>query len=161
MQTKQLKIRKARLERFKSTNLVDIFELHTGKKCETPTYTRGTKRIDFILSSYNLLPYVKRVGYTALYDASESDHRGAFIELSNDLIDNKIELKRPKKREIGSKSKSDIYGYKQTVHQDFIKENIYTEVDLLYELSKQYKYDEQYLIKKLNNIDYKVTKILL
>jgi exonuclease III len=74
---------------FKSTNLVDVFELHTGRKCEIPTYTRGTKRIDFILASYNLLSYAKKVGYIVFYDASESDHRGAFIELSNGIIDNK------------------------------------------------------------------------
>jgi vacuolar-type H+-ATPase catalytic subunit A/Vma1 len=113
-----------------------------------------TKRIDFILSSHNLLPYIKKVRYTAFYDASGSDHRAAFIELSNDVIDNKIELKQPNKREIGSKSKKcDIYEYKQDIYKEFIKQNIYKEVDILYKLTKQNNYDEQYLTKKLNNID--------
>jgi hypothetical protein len=95
---------------------VDVFNLHTGQECNIPTYTRGTKRIDFILASYNILPFVEKVGYTAFYDASESDHRGAFLELSDKIIDNKVELKRPKKLDIGSKSKKvDIYNYKQQI----------------------------------------------
>jgi hypothetical protein len=147
---------------FKSTNLVDVFELHTGRKSEILTYTRGTKRIDFILSSCNLLPYVKKVGYTAFYDVSESDHRGTFIELSNDILDHKIELKQPKKREICSKSKKcNIYEYKQDIHKEFIKQNIYKDGDILYKLTMQPHYHEQYLTKKLNNIDHKVTKIVL
>jgi hypothetical protein len=47
---------------FKATNLVDVFTMHTGQQCEIPIYTRGTKRIDFILASYKLLPYVKKSG---------------------------------------------------------------------------------------------------
>jgi hypothetical protein len=85
---------------FRETKLVDIFNLHTGQECNLPAYSRGTKCIDFILSSFDLIPYVENVGYTAFYDTSESDHRGAFIELSNKILDNKVELKRPKQREI-------------------------------------------------------------
>jgi hypothetical protein len=92
---------------FNETTLVDALHAHTGQECQIPTYSRGTKRIDFILTSHDLIPHINKVGYTAFYDASESDHRGAFIELSDKIIDNKIELKRPKKRQIGSKSKKE------------------------------------------------------
>jgi ribosomal protein S18 len=40
---------------FNNSNLVDIFSYHTGQTCTIPTYSRETKRIDFILASYNLL----------------------------------------------------------------------------------------------------------
>jgi hypothetical protein len=74
----------------------------------------------------------------------------------------KIELKRPKKREIGSKTKKcDIYEYKQEIHKEFNKQNIYKELDILHEITKQTNYDTQYLTKKLNHIDHKVTKIVL
>jgi hypothetical protein len=110
---------------FNETNLVDAFHIHTGQECKIPTYSRGTKRIDFVLTSYDLIPHVKKVGYTAFYDASESDNHGAFIEFSEKIIDNKIELKRPDKRHIGSKSKKDaIYKYKQEVHLEFVKQKI-------------------------------------
>jgi hypothetical protein len=123
---------------------------------------RGTQRINFILSSYNLPPYVRKVGYTAFYDASGSDHRGAFIKLSNNIIGNKIELQRPKKQNIGSKSKkNNIYEYKQEDHREFTKERIYKSINRIYATALLQNYDEQYVTRKLNEIDRKVTKIIL
>jgi hypothetical protein len=46
---------------FKKTSLVDIFSHYMGRDYNIPTYSRGTKCIDFILASNNLLPYVTNV----------------------------------------------------------------------------------------------------
>jgi hypothetical protein len=43
-----------------STSLVDTFSHISNSQYNIPTYTRGSKRIDYILTSQNLLPYVKR-----------------------------------------------------------------------------------------------------
>jgi hypothetical protein len=48
-----------------TTSLVDTFTLSTGISCNIPTYTRGNQRLDYIITSSCLLPFVKRVGYLA------------------------------------------------------------------------------------------------
>jgi hypothetical protein len=50
---------------FRQTKLVDAFHLHTGSECTIPTYSRGTKRIDFILTSHSLVKFIENIGYTA------------------------------------------------------------------------------------------------
>jgi hypothetical protein len=72
------------------------------------------------------------VGYTGFFNANESDHQGAFIKISKTLLDNRIELPRPKKRDIGSKSKStDIYGYKQYVYKRMKEHSIDKKLDVI------------------------------
>jgi hypothetical protein len=91
-----------------------------------PTYTGGNKRIDFILPSQNLLPHISKTGYLPFYEANDSNHRGLFIDLAESLIDNKVELTRPPKRNIGSKCKKQtIYNYKQTIHKQCEHHRIY------------------------------------
>jgi hypothetical protein len=108
-----------------------------------------------------LIPHIKKVGYTAFYEASESDHRGAFYELSDKIIDNKIELKQPEKRQIGSKSKKEaIYRYKQEVHCEFTKQKIYQTVDIIVDLS-HLNCEEVKMKRMLDNVDRKITKIML
>jgi exonuclease III len=74
----------------KETSMIDTFSVFTGAMFNIPTYTRGSKRIDFIFTSNNLLKFTRNAGYTRFFDTNESDHRGAFIELSNLLLDNRI-----------------------------------------------------------------------
>jgi hypothetical protein len=109
----------------RETTLLDTFTHIANKQCDIPTYTRGSKRIYFIMTSQNLLPYVKKTGYLAFYEANDSDRRGLFIDLDEAIIDNKVELKRPPKRHIGSKSKKEIiYKYKQEIHKQCLKHKI-------------------------------------
>jgi hypothetical protein len=48
------------------TTLVDTFAQIAGDPGAIPTYARGKKRIDFILTSQALVPYISRAGYLAL-----------------------------------------------------------------------------------------------
>jgi hypothetical protein len=45
------------------------------------------------------------VGYLPFFEANDSDHQGLFIDISNAILDYKIEFKRPLKRMISSSSK--------------------------------------------------------
>jgi hypothetical protein len=78
-----------------NTSLIDTFQQFTGVPCTILTYTRGSKRIDDVFSSQSLLPLITKVGYLSFYEASESDHRGAFIDIDDSLLDQKVELQRP------------------------------------------------------------------
>jgi hypothetical protein len=57
-----------------NTLLIDTFQQFTGVPCTLPTYTRGSKQIDYIFTSQSLLPFITKVGYLSFYEANESDH---------------------------------------------------------------------------------------
>jgi Reverse transcriptase (RNA-dependent DNA polymerase) len=143
------------------TTLTDAFSHIAGKTCEIPTYSRGSKRIDFILTSQQLLPFIKRAGYLAFYESNESDHRGLFIDLDETLLDTTVELKRPPKRYIGSKSKKQIISdYKQYIHKQFQIHRIYERAEELGNHAAFYSITEEYL-QKLNRLDKQITEIIL
>jgi hypothetical protein len=99
------------------TSLIDTFSHIANSPCNIPTHTRGSKRIDYIFTSQNLLPYVKKMGYLSFYEANDSDHRGLFIDLNQNIVDKKVELVRPPERHIGTKCRKHIiYKYKQAIH---------------------------------------------
>jgi hypothetical protein len=98
----------------KETTLVDTFSQIAGDPGGLSTYSRGRKRIDYILTSQELVKHISRIGYLALYDSNLSDHRGMLIDITESILDMKVTLPRPTKRHIGSKSKKDtICKYKQ------------------------------------------------
>ena len=51
------------------------------KAATTATYARGTKKIDFILVTPELLPLVKNSGMLPFYEGIHTDHRGMFVDL--------------------------------------------------------------------------------
>ena len=144
-----------------STTLTDVFSHLSGAECNIPTYYRDSRKIDYIFTSRNLFPYVKRCGILPFYQYNQSDHRGMFIDISNLLIDNKVELQRPSKRYIGSKNPGiDIYNYKQYIHQQFVNHRIYDKSANIFNLS--HLDDSKYDIEtQLNKLDKQITEIML
>jgi hypothetical protein len=121
----------------KETTLVDAFSQVAGDPGSIATYRRGKKRIDYILTSQSLVPYISRVGYLALYESNLSDHRGMFMDITENILDTKVNLSRPAKRHIGSKSTPvSIYNYKQYIHKQFLIHCIYERAKAIYELAE-------------------------
>jgi hypothetical protein len=148
---------------FTESSLVDAFHQITGTPCTLPTYTRGSKRIDYIFTSQSLVSYINKAGYLAFYKANESDHRGMFIDLDDNLLDNKVELHCPPRRNIGYSSPAKTiyqYKHKQYIHQQFNIHRIYTRAAALYALSELHPITPGQLIS-INNLDKQVTEILL
>jgi hypothetical protein len=44
------------------------------------SYTRGTKRIDYIFTTKNLVDKTTASGFLSFYDGIETDHRGSFVD---------------------------------------------------------------------------------
>ena len=61
------------------TNLHDIYSHRHGYDNEPATHTRGSQRIDFMLTTVDVLPYVASTGYTSF--ASISDHRTMYCDI--------------------------------------------------------------------------------
>ena len=151
----------------KETSLVDVFTHHTDLECNISTFTKGSKRIDYIFATYKTLKYVKNVGYLNFYeDKMGTDHRGCFIDLSEDMIDDKVLLTRPDKRLIGSKSDiEDIFIYKKTLNEKFIHHKIYEKSEQIFQeaMSKGYNEDIDLIPfrKNLNQLDMIITESMM
>jgi exonuclease III len=145
----------------KETMLVDSFSQIAGDPGTISTYSRGRKRIDYILTSQALVQHILRVGYLALYESNLSDHRGMFIDITESILDTKVTLSKPTNRHIGSKSKKDtIYKYKQYIHHQFIIHRIYERSNEIKKLAAEGKVTQE-LLRKLNTLDKQITEIML
>jgi hypothetical protein len=143
---------------FNKTSLVDAFSNYTETKCDIATYARGRKWLDYIFTSQALLPYIARLGYLPFYEANDGDHRGAFLDLDNSLMDKKIELQRPQQCYIGSSSKPrSIYKYKKDVDTQFKHHNIYRRAKAVFEQTFLPTLPSNFP-KKLQSLDKQVTK---
>jgi exonuclease III len=56
-----------------------------------PTHINGSKRIDYILCTPNVLQHVEKVGYITFHNALDSDHRAAFCDLHDTILDDKLD----------------------------------------------------------------------
>lgn len=86
--------------------LADLFAIRLGTTTAPATYQRGTKRIDYVLLSAPLIPYVQAVGYEPFGYRVPSDHRGMYIDFSTQALfqHNVAPLAPLHKREFMSKS---------------------------------------------------------
>jgi len=63
-------------------SLTDVhMQLH-DHTTEIPTYIRGTKRIDYVFVSHNILPYVNRSGVLPYHFLKNNDHRSLYVDIA-------------------------------------------------------------------------------
>jgi hypothetical protein len=121
-------------------------------------YARGKKRIDHILISNNLVPYIMRLGYLTFYESNDS---GVFIDIDKSLMDNSLELKRPTKRQIGMSSKPrHLYAYKRALDKYFQEHRIYERAEEHFVAMFLPKLPELFE-RNINALDKQVTEICL
>ena len=71
------------------TSDCDLIDVHTSRHNDaatTATYARGTKKIDYILITPDLLPLVTRSGMLPFYTGIHTDHRGLFIDIDSKAL---------------------------------------------------------------------------
>ena len=79
-------------------NLIDVHTSRHNKAATTATCARGTKKIDYMLITPELLPLIQRRGMLPFYAGIHTDHRGLFID-----IDTKYQKEAKKYREEADK----------------------------------------------------------
>jgi hypothetical protein len=82
--------------------LRDISYIHSEEKFAT--HIIWSQRIDYMLSSLNLKPYIVKVGLLKFNDGLESDHCGLFCGLKLELFKAIAEIKNHQTRLIGTNS---------------------------------------------------------
>ena len=63
------------------TGLVDIWQHRYPNHEPFNTYARGTERIDNVLCTTNILPYIKSIGYSPYQWITNSDHRAILLDI--------------------------------------------------------------------------------
>jgi hypothetical protein len=85
-------------------NLIDLFSAIHPDINEFPTQARGSKRIDYMLGTRNVIQFISKIGYLAFNDGFDSDHRAIYADISPKILDYESPITEPKIRLVGSNS---------------------------------------------------------
>ena len=93
--------------------LADLFSIRLGTPNIPPTYQRGTKRIDYVLLSPNLINFVSAAGYDPFGYRIPSDHRGFYVDFNTEALLNQgiVPLAPPERRTFLSTSSGVVQKY--------------------------------------------------
>jgi hypothetical protein len=139
--------------------LVDALALHQGQHCNVATHARGKDRIDYILTSRNMLPYVRQSGYLPFYTEVKSDHRGAYIDIDEIIASGTASPAEKPTRQIGTKCRlRELVRYKEYLHQQFDKHRVYDKAKALYEEADNAQTRDKDFLHRLNALDTIVTQ---
>jgi hypothetical protein len=144
-------------------NLTNIYQTIHQDFEQFPTHQNGSKTIDFALCSPNTIPYITQVGYIPFHEIFDSDHRGIFFDISNDIItdqtnDNQI----IRKRLIGSNSTNkESTKYIQQIYEHCFNNKVFEKMEKF--LNSEYNTEEskEQILDQLNKIDEFITKAKL
>ena len=157
------KERSGMLQLMEQTGLVDLFTLHHSTTCTIATQITGSQRIDFMLGTFNLLPYIHKCGYLPFHTNVVTDHQGMFIDLDHTLIDTTAKTQESVVREIGSASScKQTRKYKEYIIKQFTNHIIQQRALALYQqaaLPKQNR--SRNFLDNLNQVDQHITEIML
>jgi hypothetical protein len=114
-------------------SLVDVYAAKHSLEDEVPTYSRGTKRLDYILMTRTVASHVTRCGAGPFNHRFFSDHRGIYVDLELEgLFDRNLPpLARPTYRDIRSGNPWLIRTYIAELNQYFVEHNIPKRMDKL------------------------------
>jgi hypothetical protein len=84
--------------------LIDIFETKHEDCSEFSTHINGSKKIDYMLGTPNILRYVHKIGYLPFHDGMDSDHRSIFCDLSDEILNIKEQIVDKRYRLVGTNS---------------------------------------------------------
>jgi len=119
------------------------------------TYSRGTRRFDYIFISHHLLGTIRKSGYPAIHDGIISDHRMCYIKVNmiTFLGGNVNQILKPYQRvfKCDDKARSKVFvkELKNHMKKNKLQERIN---DLKTEFHKEGK--TEVLIQKYNGLDY-------
>jgi hypothetical protein len=111
-------------------NLVDLYMSKHQDEEQFPTHANGSVKIDFLLRTPNLLPFVTKVGYVRFHEAFDSDHRAIYCDISNSLLGPSRTVQSPLRRIVGTSStNAEGEQYIRHINTNFQRHNIYNKLD--------------------------------
>ncbi len=97
--------------------LVDILMSHHGT--DTPTYVRGTTRIDYALATPHVAAACTTCGYEPFQHRFTGDHRGMFLDLNTNALFGSatVDLSTPAEREFNTRDRASNRRYVEAKHK--------------------------------------------
>jgi hypothetical protein len=145
-------------------NLVDVYSEKHEDNRDFPTHINGSKRIDYLLCSKNLLPYINKTGIVKFHEGLDSDHRALFCDIDQKLFTNITEEYMRKTRQIGTNSTNrEGIKYIRTLDQQLKNHRIYEKIENIYNevFKKDNQLDESKIMEEINKLDKIITKSML
>lgn len=144
-------------------HLIDIFTKHHNQDCTVASHKQSEgRRIDYIVGSSNVLPYIERCGYLPFNKGIDSDHRGLFLDLHPSIVGNHIHIRSPPQRKIGyTTCKKEVFQYKNEILAQFHEHNIVERTQTLYDAADATLEDNTDFTHELNAVDSEITRIML
>jgi hypothetical protein len=144
--------------------MVDLCEsIHPGIG-EFPTQVRGSKRIDYMIGTRNLLPFIMKIGYIPFNEIFDTDHRPMFVDISQTILEDPSKIPEPKIRLVGSNSTNkESERYIRHLYNKLLKLNVFQQAEELYQLSQSEVEEDQQIniMQKLNELDDIITTAML
>jgi Reverse transcriptase (RNA-dependent DNA polymerase) len=147
----------------KECNLVDMYsEIHDDFS-QFPTHENGSEKIDYILCTRNLLPYITIMGYVKFNEALDTDHRAVYFDFSENILTDIVPISTKKYRMIGGNS-TNLEGekYIKWLDNHFKYHRIYEKVENVFNSAMTKSYDEkEHVMEEINKIDKIITEAML
>jgi hypothetical protein len=142
-------------------NLVDVYTTMNQDYTEFPTQQRGSRKIDYMFCTRNLIPYIVKSGYIRFNDGFDSDHRGVFCDISHSILRDYHAPNSQRKRIIGTNSTNrEGERYIRHLYRTLLKQNIFQEVEQLKDnINIVTDEDKQAVMFLINRLDEHITKL--
>ena len=142
-------------------NLTDVFEYHHADMCGD-TSERKYHKIDHVAVSQKILPAVKKCGFLPRDEICDTDHRSGFVLWdSAELLGPEDDLTPPEKRKLILAYPDRVNKYKEFVLGKFREQKLSQALkDLQHRVHQKGTWTKK-MEKKYNNLDKKMTKIML
>lgn len=107
--------------------LIDPWQAHYPTQPEVATYEFGTRRIDAVLVSRNLIPSTVHIGYSPVGLMAQSDHRALIIEFDTKMLFGKILEPLPSlaARGVRSKDKQSVITFVDNMYSHLLENNAF------------------------------------
>jgi hypothetical protein len=142
--------------------LVDVHASNHGVQAEPNTYSRGSKRIDYIFVSPSILDHVDICGIQPFHSVINSDHRGLFVDLDlkGILGGEMASIVPPKLRGVSSKTE-EPGKYILALHKHLTANNVFRKSVGVFEAARQYHRVPADLVTTINKFDRTITQGML
>jgi hypothetical protein len=129
-------------------NLIDMYSTIHQDYSVFPTQQRGSQRIDYILCSRNVIPYITQCGYVRFNEGFDSDHRAIFCDISQEILTDSTTLNEKRKRIIGSNSTNkEGERYIRYLYRMLNKKDIFQSVESILKTLTETNYDSDTIDK--------------
>jgi hypothetical protein len=143
-------------------SFTDLYTTIKNDFSQFPTQARGSKKIDYMLGTRNIIPYISRIGYVTFNDAFDSDHRAVFADISHSILEDPMNTANKRIRLVGTNSTNEEgERYMCHLYKYLVSEDIFNKVETLYKAACERTMSADDTMTQLNKYDDIITTAML